>query len=309
MINVATVHFQSDEWIDPQLRFLESNISAPYRVFASLEGIDDPEMRSRFYAVHDGEGRHPDKLNTLASVITAQSQPTDVLMFLDGDAFPIRPLVPWIDEILREFPLAAVRRDENDGDTQPHPCFCITTVGFWNDLGGDWSKGSWTTTTGKTAFDVGGTLYHQLEERGVPWHPMLRTNTVNPHPLWFAVYEHKVYHHGAGFRRRNVSRIDAAGAPEVKNSAAAQRDGEGLGVTIKAAVRHPWKAVRTRPLRVGEVTSAAIKTVAVRRRRASWVRRRQHLHKTKERSGEEARRVFTELCQDPLFYRQFESSP
>jgi hypothetical protein len=58
--------------------------------------------------------------------------------------------------------------------------------------------------------DVGGNLLGALEERGVEWEPILRTNRRNLHPLWFGVYGDLVYHHGGGFRRRPISRVDAA---------------------------------------------------------------------------------------------------
>ena len=55
----------------------------------------------------------------------------DILLFIDGDAFPISDVATYAEEKLKQFPLIAVQRSENDGDPQPHPCFCITTVGFW----------------------------------------------------------------------------------------------------------------------------------------------------------------------------------
>ena len=34
------------------------------------------------------------------------------------------------------------------GDPQPHPCFCVTTVGFWQDIGGDSDEGpQWQNPT------------------------------------------------------------------------------------------------------------------------------------------------------------------
>ena len=62
-------------------------------------------------------------------------------MFLDGDAFPIADPMPMIEEGLAQAPLVAVRRAENLDEPQPHPCFCVTTVGTWRSLPGDWSAG------------------------------------------------------------------------------------------------------------------------------------------------------------------------
>jgi hypothetical protein len=134
----------------------------------------------------------------------------DRLVFLDGDAFPIAALTPWLGETLARRPLAAVRRDENLGEQQPHPCFCATTVRFWNETGGDWSPGyTWRTSVGSVVSDVGGNLLGELRRRKIDWEPLLRTNARNLHPLWFGVYGGLVYHHGAGFRER-LSRVDLA---------------------------------------------------------------------------------------------------
>ena len=201
MLNVVTVHWQSPRWIDPQLAYLERNVEVPYRVFASLNGIDDRRHRDRFHYAADLEGTHAEKLNALAATVIERSDADDLLVFLDGDAFPVRPVGRWMDEVLGAYPLAAVRRDENLGDVQPHPCFTFTTCRFWAELGGDWREGgTWTSAIGATTTDVGGNLLHQLAAGDHDWLPILRTNVHNPEPLCFGVYGHRVYHHGAGFR-------------------------------------------------------------------------------------------------------------
>src|SRR3954447_6024071 len=137
MLHVVTVHWNDAAWIEPQLRFLQRNAPAGHRVYASLNGID-PSFAEQFHYAADLEGMHAAKLNELALVVREQADPDDLLLFLDGDAFPIAP----IDESLLDgLPLAAVRRSENLGDRQPHPCFCLTTVGFWFDIEGDWRRG------------------------------------------------------------------------------------------------------------------------------------------------------------------------
>jgi hypothetical protein len=141
---------------------------------------------------------HSGKLNRLAESTDAEDD--DVLLFLDGDAFPVTPIGEFLGERLAQFPLVAVRRDENLGDVQPHPCFCATTAGFWRDIGGNWSPGAWTDDAGREVEDVGGALLQILSERGIEWCPLLRTNRHNLHPVLFGLYEERIYHHGAGFR-------------------------------------------------------------------------------------------------------------
>ena len=66
MINVVTVHHQSDLWIDVQLSYLARHIQQPYRVWACIEGVHGLD-RSRFYRVFDEPtGNHFPKLNFLA---------------------------------------------------------------------------------------------------------------------------------------------------------------------------------------------------------------------------------------------------
>jgi hypothetical protein len=114
----------------------------------------------------------------------------------------------FLHEKLEKYPLVAVRRDENNGDPQPHPLFCAMRASLWLDLPGDWRRGhTWKDEQGQTVTDVGGNLLGLLEERGVEWYPLLRTNKLNPHPLQFGVYGDLVYHHGGGFRRTAGGRI------------------------------------------------------------------------------------------------------
>src|ERR1700731_4381323 len=115
-------------------------MSVPYQTWASLEGID-PSYGKHFDHVFDTARGHQGKLNNLGAEISAAAQPDDLLMFLDGDAFPIRDPMPLIHEGFEKAPLIAVKRAENGGDEQPHPCFRVTTVKTWHDIHGDWSMG------------------------------------------------------------------------------------------------------------------------------------------------------------------------
>lgn len=199
MFHVCTVHWLTDAWIEPQLRYIERYMPPDTKVYASLNGIDRSHWKAFTFA-DEFPGGHSQKLNALAAIATEAADDDDHLVFMDGDAFPIAPLGA---EILGGTPLAAVRRDENLGDPQPHPCFCVTTAGFWNDIGGDWRPGyTWTNRLGYRTSDVGGNLLGALRARHVIWRPLLRSNRIDLHPLWFAVYGDAVYHHGAGFRER-----------------------------------------------------------------------------------------------------------
>jgi hypothetical protein len=210
MIRIATVHHVEDRWIDLQLRQLSRNVAAPYAVYACLNGPRVTRHADRFHFAHRRKGweDHGEKLNFLAQQIAAEGAADDVIVFLDGDAFPIAPVARALDDLLADAPLVAIRRDENE-DTYPHPSFCAAQVGFWQELGGDWRD---DRATG--GMDVGGRVARRLAELGVEWTPLLRMNAHDLHPVLFGVYGDPahgplVYHHGAGFRGAHpVTRAD-----------------------------------------------------------------------------------------------------
>jgi hypothetical protein len=222
VFRVLTVHWRSEAWIDPQLRFLERFLPHDFVVYAALEGIDERRF-GLYHFAEDLVGTHPEKLDQLAAVAIDDADDDDVLLFVDGDAFPIAPLVP---EMLGEFPLVAVRRDEDLGECYPHPCFCLTTAGFWRDLGSTWKPGPIVRNSlGQPITDVGCALLRDLDARDVVWRPLLRSNVVDLHPLWFGVYGDVAYHHGAGFRSAHSGRaehVDAEGKRTINPRVAAR---------------------------------------------------------------------------------------
>jgi hypothetical protein len=204
LIHVATIHWKSDRWIAPQAAYLRKHLGDEYRVYAWLNDLPTDHTRSFHYACSEPIAPHAVKLNILADIILrSTSSADDIILFLDGDAFPIGDVRGLLREKLAAYKLLAVQRLENHGDMHPHPCFCATTVGFWRDIKGDWKEGyRWRKTTGGTVTDVGGNLLGLLKEKAIAWYPLLRTNAKNIHPLFFGVYGGLVYHHGAGFRTR-----------------------------------------------------------------------------------------------------------
>src|SRR5271166_4666302 len=208
MLYVATVHYRSPRWIEIQARYLKAHISVPFQTWSSLEGID-PAYGVHFDRVVEQLGPHAGKLNHLAMEISQEAADEDLLMFLDGDAFPIVDPMPVIEQSLARAPLLAVRRAENLDEPQPHPSFCVTTVGTWRSLPGDWSLGpTRPAVEGDLVSDVGANLLRALELSGTSWVQLLRTSGTKLHPLFFAVYGEIVYHHGAGFREKALPRVD-----------------------------------------------------------------------------------------------------
>ena len=214
MIHVATIHYGSARWIDVQLGYLRRTMTEPYMVWASLHDVPG-DHSAKFDRTILALGDHPGKLNLVAAEISAQAQPDDLIIFLDGDAFPVVDPMPAVRHGLETTSLVAVRRDENFGDKQPHPCFCVVSVRDWERIHGDWSHGGcWVGPNGEPITDVGGNLLKALERTGTQWTPLLRSNRVNPHPLWFGIYGGIVYHHGSGFRRA-MARVDLVNRPRL----------------------------------------------------------------------------------------------
>jgi hypothetical protein len=223
VLHVATVHYRSPRWIAIQTEHLRRHIGVPLQIWTSLEGIDD-SYEASFDRVLVQRGLHSAKLNHLAMEIGAEADDSDLLMFLDGDAFPVADPMPLIEEGLSRAPLLAVRRAENFDEPQPHPCFCVTTVGTWRTLPGDWTAGfTWTGPRGTPTSDVGGNLLRRLQLSGLEWVPVLRSNRHNPDPLYFAVYGGVLYHHGAGFRTGELSPVHRARSPRPLGTGAARR--------------------------------------------------------------------------------------
>ena len=211
MIHIATVHWCDDRWIDIQLKYLKMFITEPYRIYAFLNGLEHDYKSLFFYASSEPIQSHAIKLNLLADIASFNADSEDdLLIFIDGDAFPIDYVLPFAYSTLSKYRLMAIQRKENCGDIQPHPSFCLTTIKLWKEINGDWKAGyEWKDERGRNVNDVGGNLLKILNERGINWYPMLRSNRSNIHPLWFGIYDNLIYHHGAGFRPP-VSRLDLA---------------------------------------------------------------------------------------------------
>jgi hypothetical protein len=214
MIHIATVHYRSPRWIKIQTEHIREHLAVPYRIWTSLEQID-PSYGEHFDRVLDQRGSHAGKLNHMAMEIAQEADDDDLLMFLDGDAFPIADPMALIEEGLSRAPLIAVRRAENVNEPQPHPCFCVTSVRTWRALPGDWTAGpTWIGAHGKPTTDVGGNMMRRLELAKMPWVEVLRSNRRNLDPLHFAIYGDTVYHHGAGFRTGEMSPAHRDQAPK-----------------------------------------------------------------------------------------------
>lgn len=202
MIHVATTHWGGDRWIDIQLEYLEKHMPKPYRVYSISTDAERDHSDRYFYWVDLPIRDHSTKLNLSFDLVAlAARSDDDPILFLDGDCFPIADVSRLFEEDLPRHKIVAMQRLEA-GDPHPHPAFCLSTVGFWRELPGDWRRGGhhWIGAGGRKVSDVGVRVLKAVDDKNVDWKPLLRSNKVNPHPLHMGVYEDLVYHHGAGFR-------------------------------------------------------------------------------------------------------------
>ena len=208
MIYVLTIHWQTPYWIPIQQKYLTRFLKNPFRTLAFLNGIDRAYSKYFYYSCPEQITDHATKLNILADMVRLFAEEEDVLIFLDGDAFPIDVIDDRFISKMKEHKLAAVQRTENNGDPQPHPCFCATTVGFWKEIQGTWHQGfCWKDRQGDRVTDIGGNLLKILQDHEIDWYKMVRSNKKNLHPLAFGIYDDLVYHHGYGFRKGPGGRI------------------------------------------------------------------------------------------------------
>jgi hypothetical protein len=278
VLHVATVHWKDDRWIDIQLAYLERYAAQPYRTYAFLNKLPEDHSRKFFYSSDEQIKDHATKLNLLGDLMAAHAgDDSDPVLFVDGDAFPIAPLAPAVESLGPDQPLIAVRRAEM-GDPQPHPCFCLTTIGFWREIDGDWHSGhKWKNDAGNRVSDVGGNLLGKLEKTGVPWRALERTNKTDLHPLFFGVYGDLAYHHGGGFR--------------------APRGGRLLN-----ADRGLHEAKETRRARLLDALPKNRATRALRRRYHPARRINEEL---RQETAALSAEVFADIERDPEFWRRF----
>lgn len=135
-----------------------------------------------------------------------------VVIFLDGDAFPIGE--DFRARIHRALELRKFVFIQEDAEVKPHCGFFACKVRDWRGM--SWCPGPWSMLGPdrqpvKEEFDIGGPLA-SLCDPGLS-HILERTS--NPHhEEFFATWGDKagplVYHHGAGFRKSVVSRAERA---------------------------------------------------------------------------------------------------
>jgi len=200
MLYILTVHFKQKKWIDIQYKYLQKYVKVPFKLWVAAFDVEDDFVHAD-KVFRNIDQSHANQLDFLAKEVLRVANDDDYILFLDSDAFPVK-LIKSLESLMGGEKLSAIQRLENNGDAQPHPSFCLTTVGFWNEIRGNWQYGNrkWIGNNGIKRTDVGGELYFKLNDDGVEWAKIRRTNMHTYHNVWFGLYDDLIYHHGAGSR-------------------------------------------------------------------------------------------------------------
>lgn len=201
MLYIITVHYKESKWIDIQRQYLEKYMKVPYKLWIASYDINRDKLLHADKLFQNIDPSHSVQLDYLAKQVLKIAHNNDHLLFMDSDSIFIREIIS-IEYFLKGKDIAAIQRLENNGDPQPHPCFCLVKAGLWKELGTSWNPGSkmWTGRNNVKRNDVGGELYYALKDNRISWNKIHRTNHHLYHKLWFGVYGNSIYHHGAGSR-------------------------------------------------------------------------------------------------------------
>lgn len=243
MIHIATTHFIKSKWIIPQVHWIDKNITLPHKIWSIYDGSDD-EFSGYSKYFHFFKSReslkidehknspmfsHSSKLNKLFELISSDDDTTDddVVIFLDSDAWPIANLDEFILNNISRYPLSAIQRFEDNGwDLQPHPSFCMTTVGFFKNIKRGWFPGyHWYNCDMKMCrTDVGGELLYYLIKNDIDWKRIRRSNKVNYDKLNYGIYGDIIYHHTSASHDIHRSKTIKRAKPDDVDSIMAKVD-------------------------------------------------------------------------------------
>ena len=192
-----TNHHKTHKWMNIQSKYIKKNTKTDYKIICGITDFSIKDISSELNLRHS-------KMNKMAEILsTFEPHDTDIIVFIDPDAFPITE--DWYGIIckkLEKYPFLAISREENiepllndKFKPYPHPCFCATTYGFWkkNNL-------SWALDPNRGASCAGVLLGESFKNNNIEWYKMLRTNCCDLHPLMFGIYDNMIFHNGSGNR-------------------------------------------------------------------------------------------------------------
>jgi len=205
-------------WLNLQHQFLEETVDGEWERWVWVNGTEEAAMQVErndkvlgSYKWPDGTSgfhQHAHGLQELLKHFQKEAAPHNDLLFLDIDAFPHkkgwkRKLTSIMEKTNKV--VSAIVRTENWN------LFAHASVVFVRSQ----PKGipPWVNFIGCPTQDL---LGHWVEDPCVDWPtkkllPIFRTNRVNLHPLFYGIYGHHFYHHGAGARTLRFTQKELKG--------------------------------------------------------------------------------------------------
>ena len=209
MIHIITINWTTDKWIDIQLDSFKKHIKQPYRVYTRLGNMDLDtygKHKNKYDVCIQGNVGEKAHLTTgikeTIPEVKKILQPEDSIILIDSDAFLIGDISSLFDR-LKNYPLVAAQELNHDytfdeKGKNPHPMFYLF-------------KGNLLLTDPELEYVLTriilspnsnwwGGVEAWLSKREYVYSPIIRSNGINLHPLYFAIYEDMIYHHWAGSR-------------------------------------------------------------------------------------------------------------
>ena len=211
MLHILTIHF-SDRWTDIQKRELARFISEPYKVYSILgDGVkrgtttvNYEKNKHKFDGAIPGAGHWTESMGKLIDYVLKnfKIKPTDKILLLDSDAFPIAPISDFLDEKLKEYPFVSAQEPMHEWNRNPlykipHPMFMLFKAKYI--IKGDLLYYIRNIIKYKNSNWWGGVI-KWLNVHGYEYYPLVRSNKVDLHPLYYGIYDDLLYHHWAGSR-------------------------------------------------------------------------------------------------------------
>jgi hypothetical protein len=206
---IGTVFIDASElqrkWFDIQWRFLTKTTANFYHVTFMSDGSQPVEFSDRTFIIPSDKPdnishhAHVYGLERLLEYFRSRADDYDYFLFLDSDAFPIRP--GWLELLSRRmtdgFEIAAAIRPENL-ETRLHSSILLAKREALPHL---------SFEVGDAGIDLVGTIEkdviipaYQSHRRNKAF-PLLRSNRFSLHPLLCGIYYHVFYHNGCGSGR------------------------------------------------------------------------------------------------------------
>lgn len=202
--SVFVPHERTSFWYKLQIEFLKKTVKN-FRHVVCVNGHMDHGLFSESKVITasnehccnaiDGLDQSKNHFKGLSALVNyfRNSRSEDYLI-LDSDCFPV--MESWHDCLkskMGDLKFAAPYRVENL-DCFPHPCAFFIRGKHVHDEELNFVPSEVRSLIGKDVKDVG---------CGIPTdncYPLIRSNFVNLHPVFSAIYNHMFYHHGCGSR-------------------------------------------------------------------------------------------------------------